>query len=352
MEQALVGTSLDTVPAPLNNALASLRKRFGDSPEITAFALRLNSIDGLADARKTAAGHATPLPRRLATVKTLAELHDPDAAPLFVDLATDPGSPPELRHAALNSLRRYLTPGVTQGILTLYPTLAPGLQRTAASVLSGHPASALALLKTVDAGKIPHTALAFDILLAIQNLADPTIGDLIKKLYGTLRQPAGAKIQRIAEIKKLLADNPGRGEPAAGAKLFANSCAVCHQFRGTGRDIAPDLTGYEMSNTDFLLTSIVDPNLGVREEFELSTLTLHPTSPDTPATVLSGFVTTATDTSVTLKDLAGNTTTTGRSDIANLTRSAVSVMPEGLLDALTPRQTLDLLAFLQSPAAE
>ena len=80
MEQALVGTSLDTVPAPLNNALAGLRKRFGDTPEITAFALRLNSIDGLAEARATAADAATPLPRRLATIRTLAELHDPDAA--------------------------------------------------------------------------------------------------------------------------------------------------------------------------------------------------------------------------------------------------------------------------------
>ena len=102
-----------------------------------------------------------------------------------------------------------------------------------------------------------------------------------------------------------------------------------------------------MDNLDYLVPAIVDPNLGIREGYELATLTLR-TRNDQPPAILSGFLSNATPRTVTLIDLAGNRTVVARSEIANETRVAVSVMPEGLLDALDEQQLLDLFAFLQA----
>ena len=124
---------------------------------------------------------------------------------------------------------------------------------------------------------------------------------------------------------------------------------MCHKLGDLGRDIAPDLTGYERGNLDFLLPAIVDPNLGVREEFELVTLTLRQKGDldSAETTALTGFISDATDQTVTLKDLVGNKTLIAKRDISEQNRAAISVMPEGLLDALTDQQIRDLFAFLQ-----
>ncbi|MDA0813971.1 MAG: c-type cytochrome, partial [Verrucomicrobia bacterium] len=138
----------------------------------------------------------------------------------------------------------------------------------------------------------------------------------------------------------------GQGNSRNGEKLFAAACGACHKLGDVGRVIAPDLTGYERGNLDFLLPAIVDPNLGVREEFELVSVTLRAADGQEP-TILSGFVSDATQQKITVKDLAGNETTVARDDIAEQLRSPVSIMPEGLLDTLTDQEILDLFAFLQ-----
>ena len=122
---------------------------------------------------------------------------------------------------------------------------------------------------------------------------------------------------------------------------------MCHKFGDQGRDIGPDLTGYEMKNLDYLVPAIVDPNLGIREGYELATLTLRPVGNASPA-VLTGFLTDANERTVTLKDLAGLKTVIARVDLANESRAPISVMPEGLLDALSEQELRDLVAYLQA----
>ena len=96
------------------------------------------------------------------------------------------------------------------------------------------------------------------------------------------------------------------------------------------------------------MTAIIDPNLGIREELELTTVTLRPSKDGQSAVVLSGFVTALTDTQLALVDLTGHTSTVAVGDILSKTNTPVSIMPEGLLDSLTETQTRDLFAFLQA----
>jgi hypothetical protein len=52
--------------------------------------------------------------------------------------------------------------------------------------------------------------------------------------------------------------------------------------------------------------------------------------------------------SITILDANYRRTRIERSDIATLEESEVSVMPEGLLDKVTPQELRNLFAFLQS----
>ena len=134
----------------------------------------------------------------------------------------------------------------------------------------------------------------------------------------------------------------GSGDPMRGKQLFASTCATCHKLNGEGQTIGPDLTGYERDNLDFLLLSIVDPNAAIREEytnFEIET---------SDALLLTGFIVERGAQSVTIEDGEHGRTVVPKSRIKRMQASAVSRMPEGLLDAFNEQQVRDLFAYLRA----
>ena len=96
---------------------------------------------------------------------------------------------------------------------------------------------------------------------------------------------------------------------------------------------------YERDNLDFILPAIVDPSLAIREEY----IGFNITTTDDQA--LTGLVTELTKTSVTLLDIAGNKIQLARTAIKDMRASHTSLMPEGLLDAMTEQQVRDLFAY-------
>jgi putative heme-binding domain-containing protein len=66
--------------------------------------------------------------------------------------------------------------------------------------------------------------------------------------------------------------------------------------------------------------------------------------------ILSGLMAQEDAASITLIDADYRKTRILRSDIEKLEESEVSIMPEGLLDKLTPQERRDLFAYLQSPS--
>jgi putative heme-binding domain-containing protein len=55
-----------------------------------------------------------------------------------------------------------------------------------------------------------------------------------------------------------------------GQRSFKKSCANCHKLYGEGKAIAPDLTGANRSNLEYLLMNIVDPSSVVPKQFTTS----------------------------------------------------------------------------------
>lgn len=349
MQAGLQGITLSSVPEKLDQALGNLASHSQINIDLLTFGLRLNSASAWDAAVALARDPEKITPdERLALIASLAESERPELNDLFLDLARH-DTDPAIQRAALNGLRRAADPGIAKHLVDLVQvnSIDDRVRQSALNVLAGRRTWASALLDAVSAKAIPREALTLDQLLMIQGHGDDALNAQVQSLWGTLRQPDAVKSERLRKTMELVQEMPG--DARAGEPVFTQLCSACHQLFDRGGDLGPDLTGYERSNLEFLVTAVVDPNLGVREEFELTTITLRPRPGAPDAAVVSGFVKELTDTQVTLQDLTGQQSVLARRDILEQENSPISIMPEGLLDDLTEAQVRDLFAYLQAP---
>jgi putative heme-binding domain-containing protein len=338
MEAGLQGNRVTSVPAALQKQVVEAWSARPHTPVLVSFALRLDHAPAADAAVKALGDPKTTAAERKTLLELLAERRIDAAVPVITALLKK-----EKTDAAkldlLNALSRFNTPEVGQTVLDLLPGFSTKVRAAAVNVLSSRGDWARALLELVDRGEVKKEQVSVSNLLAIQKLGDPQAEQLIKKHWGSLRASSQEKDDLIKNLRVTIAKP---GDAAKGHDLFKATCAVCHTLKGEGGKIGPDLSGYERDNLDFMLPAIVDPSLGIREEFTLYNLTTK------DGQVLAGFVAETTPQFVTMLDAAGNKTKVAREEIKSLIASPVSLMPEGLLNALTPEQTRDLFAYLMA----
>ena len=97
------------------------------------------------------------------------------------------------------------------------------------------------------------------------------------------------------------------------------------------------LTGRD--NLDYLLENLVDPSASVSADFRMSVVAMR------DGRVLNGLVRAKTDRTLTLQ-MQTEALVLDRNDVEEVRPSAVSLMPEGLLDPLTAAEVRDLIAYL------
>ncbi|MES2695800.1 MAG: c-type cytochrome, partial [Verrucomicrobiota bacterium] len=130
------------------------------------------------------------------------------------------------------------------------------------------------------------------------------------------------------------------GDAVKGAKVYDSICAACHRFSGRGIELGPNLETIRGWDREKLLLNILDPNREVPPNYIAYTIELKDGS------TVAGMIAEEAAGSITLKRIGAADETILRQNIAKITSSAVSLMPEGL-EATVPTQDMaDLLAFL------
>jgi putative membrane-bound dehydrogenase-like protein len=337
MEAGLQGDRVTTVPAALAQQVAEVWATRPHTPTLVSFALRLNHAPAAGEAVRMLADTKTSATDRKRLLELLSERRVEAAVPVITAMLKQEKSD-STRLDLLNALARFHAPEVGQTILELFPGFSPKVRAAAITALSSRADWARALLELVDRGALNKEQVSVGNLLAIQKLGDPQTDKLLKKHWGNLRTSAAEKEQLIRNYRGLITTKGA--DVANGREVFRVACAQCHTLHGEGGKIGPDLTGYERDNLDFMLPAIVDPSLGIREEYTAFQLTTR------DGQTFTGFIMEDTPQFVTLQDALGNVTKVARQDIQFLTASPTSLMPEGLLDALTPEQVRDLFAYL------
>ncbi len=303
----------------------SLSLVFGSSAALGALRGQLKDRNADVEARKSA-------------LQSLAQAKDPELPATSHALLRDPA----LRGAALRALAGYDDPETPAAILGIYDSLGVAEKKDALNTLVSRAAYARRLLGALANREIPSRDLTADIVRQFRHFNDPEINSQVEKLWGVTRETEADKLNQIARLKAMLQTSDS-ADPHYGRALFAKVCQQCHALFGTGGSVGPDITGSNRGDLDYILQNVVDPNAVIPNDYSTSILE---TKDDR---ILTGIVTREDANAVTVAT-ANDTVIVPRDEIASLRKGEVSMMPEGLLDALQEKEIRDLIAYLRSPA--
>jgi putative membrane-bound dehydrogenase-like protein len=304
--------------------------------------------------------------------------------PQLTKIADDPAAPATLRVSALNALvTRH--PQLTDSqydllIAKLDPRTDAILRQSAAQVIArSNPdkprllqlgrnvlpkADPLTLTTLLDCFRNSQDAEVGATLLAILKRSPAVLGtlgeqrlkaliqpfpEITKKnaepLFQALREAEKARINRLRKLEPLLTAG---GDVGRGRRIFFGekvACYSCHTIGQEGGHVGPDLTGVGAIRSGHdLLEAIVFPSASFVPGFEIYTAT-------TANDRVSGVLKSQGREAVVLVTGPNEVIRIPRTQIKNLARSNVSLMPEGFDENLTSTELTDLLAFLQAEKA-
>ncbi|MBL9082390.1 MAG: HEAT repeat domain-containing protein, partial [Planctomycetales bacterium] len=340
--EAFRGRRIDGLPPELASALDEYQSQLGKSD--LALGLRLGKADAVAQALKIVADEKASKPQRLAYIEILGQIKQPKAVDVLLKLLASTPSH-SLRRAGLEALMNFDDPKIGETVIKLYHGALPdeqGVRTTAQKLLASRPQWALLMLKQIDDGLISKSAIPQDAVQTMSLFMDEEVKKLVTKFYGRIRATPAEKQQQVAKLFSLV--KQGGGNPAAGHALFTKKCGVCHTLFGEGGQTGPDLTGYERTNLDFLLTAVVDPSAAIREEFTNFAITT------VDGRTLTGLLTEQTTRTVTMRGADNRPVLLNRDDIEELQALPISLMPENQLNELKDQELKDLFAYVMSRA--
>jgi len=139
------------------------------------------------------------------------------------------------------------------------------------------------------------------------------------------------------------------GDRERGRKLFLGelaNCSKCHQVRGEGAKIGPDLSNLVHRDFDSVLRDILEPSAAINPDY------LNYVVATNDGRTFAGIVHSDSKDKLTLADGTGKLIELAKQDIEEITPSKVSVMPQDVVKQLKSDQLRDLMTFLLlEPAA-
>ena len=194
-------------------------------------------------------------------------------------------------------------------------------------------------------GTLPEAAQALATTV-VHSSAYEEVRLLADKALPRPKEKGGKDVPPVAE---LLA---GKGDAERGRQAFFSeekgNCGRCHRAGKRGSDVGPDLSAIGVKfGREGLFESILSPSAAISHEYKVWIVRTRSTG------LVTGYIAEETPAAVTVRDANGKVLKFEKDDILGRTASEVSLMPEGLVGAMTVQDLLDIVDFLaaQKPAA-
>jgi putative membrane-bound dehydrogenase-like protein len=317
-----------TLDPQLRDRVRELSALFGDGRA-------LDEIQGVAlDPEATLAS-------RRAALRALID----NRAPNLQALAQQLFHVPELAGLAARGLALFEDPNLGRSLAVGYWNAAVDQRPEVLAALASRPSFARALLDQVGSGhgQIPRSHLSAFHVRQIRSFQDQDLDRRLADVWGDIRPTDQDARQLVARYQaQLTPDQLAEADLRQGRALFDLACAPCHRLYDSGGAIGPDLTGSGRHNLEYLLEKLVDPSAMVAADYRVSVITL------TDGRVLNGIIAEQTTRTLALKTMT-ETFTIDRRDILEIQETTLSIMPEGLLEAMDPQQARDLIGYIMSP---
>ncbi|MBL8808809.1 MAG: HEAT repeat domain-containing protein [Planctomycetaceae bacterium] len=197
------------------------------------------------------------------------------------------------------------------------------------------------LLAKELAEKKLRTPVALDVLRVLRESgrADAELEAALKTAGNVTSRKELSPEQRAAILKKVSTT----ATAAAGERIYRNEqlgCLKCHAIGGAGGLVGPDMISLGASaQPDYLLESLLNPNAKVKENYHTTVIAT------VEGQVVAGVQIQKSDKSVTLRTAENKVVEIPVAQIEEQAQG-VSLMPEGLVDALTDDEIASLVRFL------
>jgi putative membrane-bound dehydrogenase-like protein len=307
----------------VNNLADELGIKFGDERAMTMLAFAMNN-EKLSPARRQRA------------IALLAPTKRPEMAEAFRHLLVDP----KVRGAAIKALALYSDAEIPSAIMKHYSSFTAEEKADAVITLAGRKDGALALLAAVGDKRIPKSDVSAFAARQMKALNDKAISALLEDVWGTVKPASATRAAQTAKLKALLTPEYVKTADAANGKsVFTKTCASCHKLNGEGGDVGPDLTGSQRANLDYVLENVLDPSAVVPGEYKMTAFYLS------DGRVVTGLLKKEAGQTVTVRTV-NDTLQIPVKEIDSRKPTNLSLMPEGLLDAMKDEEIRDLIAYL------
>ncbi|HEV8544023.1 MAG TPA: PVC-type heme-binding CxxCH protein, partial [Verrucomicrobiae bacterium] len=290
----------------------------------------------LAFARQVAANEGAPESSRAAALKLIGRgAAAREEVAVLCEVAAGNASE-TLRKAALSSLRRQRGAEIAELFLANWSQMAPDARAAIVNFLSEREEWTRGLLEGMKAGRVGAREIS---LANRQRLVSSPNGEIRRLASEIFSEASTGRQEVLKRYEEALALS---GNAVAGTEVFSNNCAACHLLRGLGHEVGPDLAALSSKDAAYLLKNILDPNAVIEPRFINYQIELKDDRS------LNGVIKGETGNSLTVVTGNGVAETVLRSQIKEIRALSLSLMPEGMEQAIDLQQMGDLLAFLKS----
>ena len=325
--------------------VAALRQ--GASPDLLA---NLNELDALAGDeasrafyRAHLADEKAPLPARQRALAVLVASRD-RAAALVIHQVFAEKTTPSFRRALIQALATVGDAASPAVLLGHFGVFSPEQLNDAVAALAGNAAGGKALLAAVAAGKADKALLSPLVVRQLKSLGDQELDAQLTAIVGVVNATKADFAKNKAKYEAMLTPVAVRkGDIAAGRQLFTSACGICHTFGTVGNLVGPGLAGSNIGKLDYFLENVLNPNGVIGKDYQLNVFKLK------SGATMSGIVQFEDAQSFRLVMPGGAKFTVAKGEVEKRETLPMSLMPEGLLDALTKEQVINLVAYLQNP---
>ncbi len=317
-----------------------------DSPGLRAAAARAAGQWGIEAVRpqllELARGAKTPERLRQAAFDGLAGLGGKASRAAFESLS-GPGEAPSLRRKAVIALAALDLDTAAARAADVLASAGAGSDAAEVFVAFLERKNGPAVLAKALAGKKlpPDVAKVGLRTVRGQGRDDSALVAALTKAgnLGTGLRPLSA-----AEMKAMVEDVAKHGDPARGEKLFRRAdmvCLKCHAIGGAGGQVGPDLVSIGASaQVDYLIESLLLPSKAIKENYNSLVVETK------QGKVFTGIKARETPRELVLRNAEDQEVVIPTNQIDSRENSKKSLMPEGLADALTHSELVDLIRFL------
>lgn len=279
----------------------------------------------------------TPI-QRVNALNLLGYTQDPKSLPIL-QKALSPDQLPEIQKAAIGALSTQGSPAGGELLVRreVWGGFTPQVRSFVITSLVSNPVFVPLLLRAINDKVVSASDIPSITRTRLLDHKNEEIKQLAQSAFAELE---GGDRMKIYENYQTGLHADGDGEN--GKLVYQKACGVCHTYDGEGGHVGPDLTGIKNQPADAILLHILVPNYEVYPTYQTISVETR------DGKHVAGWTVSETENSITLRTAAGTDESILRSSIKSLNNTGLSLMPDGLEQAMTREEMNDLIAYLKT----